>query len=65
MSQPLTAQLKWKGYSKTRQVADNDSDEGHAKYRRVEISRADCAKWRGMAAVIASVPPADTADGPS
>ena len=38
------AQLKSKGYGKTRPVANNNSDEGRAKNRRVEISRADCAK---------------------
>jgi outer membrane protein OmpA-like peptidoglycan-associated protein len=38
------SQLKSKGYGKTRPVADNSSDEGRAKNRRVEISRADCSK---------------------
>lgn len=38
------SQLRSKGYGKTRPVADNTSDEGRAKNRRVEISRADCAK---------------------
>ena len=38
------AQLQSKGYGKTRPVADNNSDEGRARNRRVEISRTGCAK---------------------
>ena len=35
--------LTAKGYGKTRPVADNDSDEGRAKNRRVEIANPECA----------------------
>jgi len=38
------SQLKSKGYGKARPVADNNSEAGRAKNRRVEISRADCVK---------------------
>ena len=36
------ARLTAHGYGKTRPVASNDSDEGRAKNRRVEIAKANC-----------------------
>ena len=36
--------LSFKGYGKTVPVASNDSDEGRAKNRRVEIAKPGCAK---------------------
>ena len=36
--------LSFKGYGKTMPVASNDSDEGRARNRRVEIAKPGCAK---------------------
>jgi outer membrane protein OmpA-like peptidoglycan-associated protein len=36
--------LTAKGYGKTRPVADNGSDEGRAKNRRVEIANPSCTE---------------------
>ena len=38
------ARLTTRGYADTQPVADNDSPEGRARNRRVELRRTDCAK---------------------